>query len=127
MAEESYSPIVLDHFNNPRNAGIMEEPDAVGVQSNPVCGDTMRLMLRIRDGVIAEVRWQTSGCPAAIATSSIASEMLRGLTLSEAETITREQIAAAAGGLPPSKLHCSVLAQDALRRALKQYRERVGG
>lgn len=126
MAGEAYSATVLDHFANPRNAGTLEKPDAVGVQSNPVCGDTMRLMLRISDGVIDEVRWQTSGCPAAIATSSIASEMVRGKTLAEVEELTREQIAAAAGGLPASKLHCSVLAQDALRRAIRGYRAQAG-
>ena len=122
MAEEAYSATVLEHFANPRNAGVMEEPDAVGVQSNPVCGDTMKLMLRIRDGVVAEVRWQTAGCPAAIATSSIASEMIAGRPLDEIATLTREQVAAAAGGLPASKMHCSVLAQDAIKRALAAYR-----
>ena len=126
MAEEAYSATVLDHFNNPRNAGPMENPDAVGVQSNPVCGDTMRLMLRIRDGVVTEVRWQTAGCPAAIATSSIASEMIAGRTLDELGSLTREQIAAAAGGLPPSKMHCSVLAQDAVKRAIASYRAKAG-
>ena len=127
MAEEAYSSIVLEHFANPRNAGLMENADAVGVQSNPVCGDTMKLMLRIRDGVIEETRWQTVGCPAAIATSSIASEMITGKSLAEAEGLTRESIAAAAGGLPASKLHCSVLAQDAVRRAIRAYRLHNGG
>jgi nitrogen fixation NifU-like protein len=122
VAEEAYSAIVLDHFANPRNAGVMDDPDAVGVQSNPVCGDTMKLMLRIRDGVVAEVRWQTAGCPAAIATSSIASELIAGRPLDEIAALTREQIAAAAGGLPASKLHCSVLAQDAIKRALSAFR-----
>lgn len=122
MAEEAYSETVLEHFTNPRNAGVMDDPDGVGVQSNPVCGDTMRLMLRIRDGVVSEVRWQTAGCPAAIATSSIASEMIAGRTLEELAGLTREQIVAAAGGLPASKLHCSVLAQDAVRRAIAAYR-----
>lgn len=126
MAEEAYSPTVLDHFANPRNAGVLDDPDAVGVQSNPVCGDTMKLMLRIRDGRVAEVRWQTAGCPAAIATSSIASEMIAGQPIEEIATLTREQIAAAAGGLPASKLHCSVLAQDAIKRALAAYRAKAG-
>lgn len=120
-----YSPAVIDHFQNPRNAGSMPDPDAVGVQSNPVCGDTMRLMLRIRDGHIVEVRWQTSGCPAAIATSSIASELMTGMTLAEAAGLTRERIALTAGGLPPAKIHCSVLAADALRHALADYRARA--
>jgi nitrogen fixation NifU-like protein len=124
VAEEAYSPTVIDHFTNPRNAGVMEAPDAVGVQSNPVCGDTMKLMLRIADGVITEVRWQTVGCPAAIATSSIATELIAGKRVDEVEDLSRDQIVEAAGGLPASKLHCSVLAQDALRRALKAYHAR---
>jgi nitrogen fixation NifU-like protein len=127
MAEEAYSTTVLEHFANPRNAGVLENADAVGVQSNPVCGDTMKLMLRIEDGVIEEARWQTVGCPAAIATSSIASEMITGKSLGEAEGLTRETIVAAAGGLPASKLHCSVLAQDAVRRAIRAYRLHNGG
>src|SRR5438270_9493957 len=103
MAEEAYSAIVLDHFSNPRNAGVMEAPDAVGVQSNPVCGDTMKLMLRIADGVITEARWQTVGCPAAIATSSIATEIIAGKRVDEVEDLSRDQIVEAAGGLPASK------------------------
>ncbi|HEY7294784.1 MAG TPA: iron-sulfur cluster assembly scaffold protein, partial [Dehalococcoidia bacterium] len=125
MAEEAYSDTVLDHFQHPRNAGTLDHPDAVGVTTNPVCGDTMKLMLRIEDGVIREARWQTVGCPAAIATSSIATEMIVGKDLAGVEQLTREQIAAAAGGLPPSKLHCSVLAQDALRKAIRAYRGRA--
>ncbi len=126
MAEEAYSATVLDHFQNPRNAGTLEQPDAVGVTTNPVCGDTMKLMLRIDGDVIREARWQTVGCPAAIATSSIATELILGKDLTSVESLTREQIAEAAGGLPPSKLHCSVLAQDALRKAIRAYRARAG-
>jgi len=95
------------------------------VQSNPVCGDTMKLMLRIADERIIEARWQTVGCPAAIATSSIATEMITGKRLAEVEGLSKEDIVAATGGLPPSKLHCSVLAQDALRRAIKSYRAKA--
>ena len=124
MAEEPYSATVLDHFQNPRNAGVLESPDAVGVQSNPVCGDTMKLMLSIDGDRIAEARWQTVGCPAAIATSSIATEMILGRTLNEADAITKQAIVDAAGGLPSSKLHCSVLAHDALHRALRGYEAR---
>jgi nitrogen fixation NifU-like protein len=126
VAEEAYSATVLDHFSNPRHAGVLEDADAVGVQSNPVCGDTMKLMLRIDGGTISDARWQTVGCPAAIATSSIASDMIIGRSLDEVEGLTRDEIVAAAGGLPPSKLHCSVLAQDALRRAIRSYRARTG-
>jgi nitrogen fixation NifU-like protein len=124
---ESYSPIVLDHFNNPRNAGVLEQPDGVGVRTNPVCGDTMRLMIRVADGRIAEARWQTVGCPAAIATSSIATELIAGRTLDEVAGLTKEQLADAAGGLPKSKLHCSVLAADALRAAIADYRGKTSG
>ena len=113
-----------EHLEHPHNVGPMENPDAVGVQANPICGDTMKLMLRIADGVITEARWQTVGCPAAIATSSIATELIAGKRVDEVEDLSRDQIVEAAGGLPASKLHCSVLAQDALRRALKAYHER---
>ncbi len=125
MTTEPYSDIVLEHFRNPRNAGPLPEANAVGFERNPVCGDTMRLMLRIEDGRIVDARWQTEGCTAAIATSSITSEMIKGRTLSEVEGLTREDIDRAAGGLPASKLHCSVLAAGALRRALADYRSRA--
>ena len=125
MTNETYSDIVLDHFANPRNAGVIENADGVGVRTNPVCGDTMRLMIRVAGDRIAESRWQTVGCPAAIATSSIATEMITGRTLDDVLGLTKEQIAEAAGGLPKSKLHCSVLAADALRAAIADYRSRV--
>ena len=127
MSDERYSDIVLDHFANPRNAGVLDDPDGVGVRTNPVCGDTMRLMIQVADGRIAAARWQTVGCPAAIATSSIATELIAGRTLDEVAGLTKEQIAAAAGGLPKSKLHCSVLAADALRAAIADYRSRAAG
>src|SRR3990170_2181483 len=124
MSSEAYSEIVLEHFRNPRNAGALPDANAVAFERNPVCGDTMRLMLRIEDGRIAEARWQTEGCTAAIATSSIATEMIKGRALSEVGRLTREDIERAAGGLPLSKLHCSVLAAGALRKALAHYRSR---
>ena len=124
MTTETYSETVRDHFENPRNSGEMENPDGVGVRTNPVCGDTMQLMIRVEDGRIVESRWKTLGCPAAIATSSIATEMIKGRTLDEVSALTREQIAEAAGGLPKSKLHCSVLAADALRAAIGDYRSK---
>jgi nitrogen fixation NifU-like protein len=127
MTAETYSETVLDHFANPRNAGVLDDADGVGVRTNPVCGDTMRLMIRVRDDRIAEARWQTVGCPAAIATSSIATEMITGRPLDEVLTLTKEQIAEAAGGLPKSKLHCSVLAADALKAAIADYRGKAGG
>lgn len=125
-----YSDLVRDHFQNPRNAGEIADADAVGYRTNPVCGDTMRLTLRLDSGQtalqgrIVEARFQTSGCPAAIATSSVCTEMIRGLTLAEAEALTREDYAEALGGLPASKVHCSVLAADTVRAAVADYRER---
>ena len=120
----AYTDLVRDHFQSPRNAGEMPNPDAVGYERNPVCGDTMRLMLRINDDRIEEARFQTSGCPAAIATSSVCTEMITGLHLAEAERLSKEEFARALGGLPPGKMHCSVLAADALRRAIEDYRQR---
>lgn len=115
----------MEHFQNPRNAGELANPDGEATKSNPVCGDRMRVMIRVTDGRVAEVRWQTRGCPPAIATSSFASEMVRGWTLEEVDTLTREQIAEAIGGLPSDKVHCSVLAADALRGAIADYRSRT--
>lgn len=120
----AYSDLVVEHFQNPRNAGEMADPDGEATKANPVCGDRMRVMIRVRDGSIAEVRWQTRGCPPAIATSSVASEMVRGWPLERVETLTREEVAEAVGGLPADKVHCSVLAADALRAAIADFRAR---
>ncbi len=120
-----YSDLVRDHFQNPRNAGELADADAVGYQTNPVCGDTMRLTLRINGGRVEEARFQTSGCPAAIATSSVCTEMIRGQTLAEAEALTKEDYAAALGGLPAGKMHCSVLAADTVRAAAADYLQRT--
>lgn len=114
----------MDHFQNPRNAGELQDADGEATKSNPVCGDRMRVMIRVADGRIAGVRWQTRGCPPAIATSSVASEMVQGWTLEQVEALTREEIAAAVGGLPKDKVHCSVLAADALRGAIADFRQR---
>jgi nitrogen fixation NifU-like protein len=114
----------MEHFERPRNAGEMPEPDGEATTSNPVCGDRMRVMIRVDGGRLADVRWQTRGCPPAIATSSLASEMVRGWTLEEVDSLTREAIAEAIGGLPKDKVHCSVLAADALRAAVADYRTR---
>lgn len=121
-----YSALVIEHFERPRNAGVLEDPDGEATVANPVCGDRMRVMIRVRNGRIAEVRWQTRGCPPAIATSSFASELVQGWTLEEVERLTRERIAEGIGGLPPDKVHCSVLAADALRAAVRDYRRRAG-
>ena len=120
-----YTELVRDHFQNPRNAGELPDADAVGYETNPVCGDAMRLMLRIDGERIVEARFQTSGCPAAIATSSVCTEMIAGLDLAEAERLQKEDFVRALGGLPPGKLHCSVLAAEALRKAVEDYRSRI--
>jgi nitrogen fixation NifU-like protein len=121
---DHYSATLIDHFERPRNAGAMPDASAQGFVVNPVCGDSMRLFLRIEDGRIARASFLTSGCPASIATSSVATEMVTGLTLDEAEALTREQFAEAVGGLPASKTHCSVLAAQAIRNAGAAWRAR---
>jgi nitrogen fixation NifU-like protein len=120
-----YSDLVRDHFENPRNAGDLADADAVGFQTNPACGDTMRLALRIEGGRVVEARFQSSGCPAAIAAGSVCTVMIRGLTLDEALALDRQDYAAALGGLPSGKLHCSVLAADTVRAAADDYRRRA--
>ena len=120
----AYSDLVVEHFQNPRNSGEMESPDGEATKSNPVCGDRMRVMIRVADERITEVKWQTRGCPPAIATSSVASEMVVGWDLARVEQLSREEVAEAVGGLPRDKIHCSVLAADALRGAIADYRTR---
>lgn len=122
----AYSDLVMEHFQNPRNAGELAEPDGEASKANPVCGDRMRVMIRVDAGRIAEVRWQTRGCPPAIATSSFASEMVQGWTLEDVDSLTRERIADAIGGLPGDKVHCSVLAADVLRAAVADFRRKSG-
>lgn len=122
-----YNPIVLDHFLNPRNVGDVPQPDALGQAGEPSCGDTMRLSLRIKDGRIVEARFRTFGCGAAIASSSMATELIKGRTLEEARHFSNEEIVAALGGLPPAKIQCSVLAGQALRAALEDYQTRHPG
>ncbi|HXG36941.1 MAG TPA: iron-sulfur cluster assembly scaffold protein [Dehalococcoidia bacterium] len=121
---EGYSAIVRDHFENPRNVGELAAPDGVARQTNPVCGDEIQLMLRVNDGKIADARFLINGCPASIAASSICTEMIIGRPLEEAEQLRKEEIVEALGGLPPSKLHGSVLAVEALRKAIADYRQR---
>ncbi len=121
----AYSETVMDHFEHPRNAGEMDAPDGVATVRNPVCGDRMQVMLRIAGDRIEKMQWLTRGCPPAIATSSWTSEHVEGWTLAEAEALTREAIAEGVGGLPRDKVHCSVLAADALRKAIADYRERA--
>ncbi|MBI4551617.1 MAG: iron-sulfur cluster assembly scaffold protein [Candidatus Latescibacteria bacterium] len=119
-----YTPQVMDHFQNPRNVGDIPDADAVGLAGNPVCGDTMKLSLKIVDDRIVDAKFRTFGCAAAIATSSKLTEMLIGQTIAEALTITNESVAGALGGLPQAKMHCSVLAADGVRAAVADYRKR---
>ncbi len=118
-----YNEKVVDHFNNPRNVGEMESPDAVGETGSFKCGDTMTLYLKVTDGIIEDVRFQTYGCGAAIASSSMLTEIVKGKTLDEAMEITNKDVADQLGGLPPLKLHCSNLAADALHNAIENYRK----
>ena len=116
-----YSEIVLDHAENPRNKGILEGANARGYQMNPVCGDTLVLMLRIEDDRIVEATFETEGCTASLATSSLITEMAKGLSIPEALELSHEDVSEAIGGLPPSKLHSAALVIDALRRAIASY------
>lgn len=119
---EQYSEIILDHAEHPRNQGILEDANARGYQMNPVCGDVLSLMLRIEDGRIAEARFMTEGCTASVATSSILTELVAGLTLEEADELTHEDIDDAVGGLPASKLHSAALVIGALKQALASFK-----
>ncbi len=121
-----YSPLVMDHFNNPRNAGVMDDPDGVGEVGNPACGDMMTFYIKVRENTIEDIKFQTFGCVAAIAVSSMVSELAKGMKLEEAEKISNKQVAQVLGGLPPNKLHCSNLGADALALAIKDYRAKHG-
>jgi len=119
-----YSEKVLDHFKNPRNVGEIEDADAEGTVGNPVCGDMMTMYIKIEDEKIKDIKFKTFGCGAAIATSSMTTELAKGKTLDEAMEITKENVAEALEGLPPVKMHCSNLAADALHEAIKNYKEK---
>jgi len=119
-----YSEIVMDHFMNPRNVGVIEDADGVGKKGNPVCGDLMEIFIKVEDERIVDIKFRTFGCGAAIATSSMATEMVKGKTLDEAEELTNRAVAQALGGLPPIKMHCSNLAADAIHTAIADYRRR---
>ncbi|MFH0935854.1 MAG: Fe-S cluster assembly scaffold protein NifU [Candidatus Omnitrophota bacterium] len=127
MAEQlPYSEKVMEHFRNPRNVGEIPDASGIGTVGNPVCGDVLKLYIKVENDVIVDARFKTFGCGAAIATSSMVTEMVKGKTVGEALKISNKAVAAALGGLPPIKLHCSVLAEDALRSALKDYYKRQG-
>ncbi|HPW99362.1 MAG TPA: Fe-S cluster assembly scaffold protein NifU [Sedimentibacter sp.] len=120
-----YSEIVMDHFRNPRNAGTMENPDGVGQVGNPKCGDIMKIYLKInKNEIIEDVKFETFGCGSAIASSSIATEMIKGKSVHEAVELSNKAVIEALGGLPPVKIHCSVLAEQAVKSALYNYAQR---
>ena len=121
-----YSEKVMDHFRNPRNLGKMDNPDGVGEVGNAKCGDIMKIYLKIEDGIIQDVKFNTFGCGSAIASSSMATEMIKGKPLEEALALTNRAVTEALDGLPPQKLHCSVLAEEAVRAAIKDYYDKNG-
>lgn len=121
-----YTPTVMDHFMNPRNVGEIENADGIGEVGNAKCGDIMKIYLKIDGDVITDVKFETFGCGSAIASSSIATEMVKGKTLGEALSLTNKQVVDALGGLPAHKLHCSVLAEEAIKSAIKDYYDRRG-
>ena len=121
-----YSDIVMDHFMHPRNVGEIENPDGVGQVGNAKCGDIMKMYLKIRDNVIQDVKFETFGCGSAIASSSMATELIKGKTIDEALAVTNRQVVDALGGLPAHKLHCSVLAEESIKSAIKDYYDRHG-
>ena len=119
-----YNEKVMKAFSDPQNVGEIENADGVGVVGNPSCGDIMKITLRIRDGKIEDAKFQTYGCAAAIATSSTATQMVKGMTLEEAERLTNAQVVEELEGLPPQKIHCSVLAEEAIKKAIEDYRSK---
>ena len=119
-----YSEKVMEHFKNPRNVGDMENPDGIGHVGNPVCGDIMELYIKVKDDIITDARFKTFGCGAAIATSSMVTELVKGKTIKDALEISNRAVAEALGGLPPVKMHCSVLAEEALKSAIGDYRSK---
>ena len=121
-----YSEKVMDHFRNPRNVGVIENPDGVGEAGNAKCGDIMRFYLKVDDGVITDIKFETFGCGSAIASASMASEMIKGRSIDDALTLTNRAVAEALDGLPPHKLHCSVLAEEVIRAAVKDYYDKHG-
>lgn len=126
MEQLPYSEKVMEHFRNPRNVGEIPDANGIGNVGNPVCGDVLRLYIKVENNVIVDAKFKTFGCGAAVATSSMVTEMVKGKTVDDALKISNRAVAEALGGLPPIKMHCSVLAEDALRSALKDYYKRQG-
>jgi len=120
-----YTEKALDYFRNPRNMGKMEDPDGIGKVGNPVCGDVMWIYIRVKDNLITDCKFETFGCVAAIATSSVLTELAKGKTLDEALKITNKDVASELGGLPPIKMHCSLLAEEGLKSAVEDYRKKT--
>ncbi len=121
-----YSEKVMEHFRNPRNVGVIENADGVGEVGNARCGDIMKIYLKIENDIVTDVKFETFGCGSAIASSSMATEMIRGRSIEEALGLTNQAVTEALGGLPPHKVHCSVLAEEAVRAAVKDYYDRQG-
>ena len=121
-----YSDKVMDHFNNPRNVGEISDPDGIGEVGNPKCGDIMKMYIKVEDGVIKDVKFKTFGCGAAIATSSMATELVKGKTLKEALQLTNKDVVNMLDGLPAQKIHCSVLAKESIESAIKDYCDNNG-
>lgn len=120
----NYTKKVMDHFLKPKNMGELKDPDGEGQVGNPVCGDVMKLQIKVNDGRISDIKFKTLGCAAAIATSSVLTELAKGKTLAAAKKITNNDIVKALGGLPPVKVHCSLLAQEALKKAISDYKSK---
>lgn len=121
---EEYSKKVMDHFMNPRNMGEIEDADGIGQVGNPVCGDIMKMYIKVKDNIITDVKFKTFGCGAAVATSSMATELIKGKTIDKALDITNKAVAEALDGLPPIKMHCSNLAQEAIKAAIDDYKQK---
>ncbi len=121
-----YSEKVIEHFKNPRNVGEMENPDGIGHVGNPLCGDIMELYIKVNNGIIVDAKFKTFGCGAAIATSSMVTEMVKGKSIDEALGISNKAVAEALDGLPPVKMHCSTLAEEALKSAIEDYLNKGG-
>jgi len=121
MATQQYSEKVMEHFMHPRNVGEIENPDGIGHVGNPICGDIMELYIKVKDNIIVDAKFKTFGCGAAIATSSMVTELVKGETIEQALKISNKTVAEALDGLPPVKVHCSMLAEDALKLAIEDY------
>ena len=122
-----YSERVMDHFMNPRNVGEVENPDGVGTEGNPTCGDVMKITIKVEGGKIVDAKFRTFGCGAAIAVSSMVTEMVKGMALDDAMKLSKDAVAKELGGLPPQKMHCSNLGADALKKAIEDYKSKHEG